>query len=130
MDLKNFEQMADGTTEIKFDNNKGVCFVAITEANSVGVIEETLQFTGSSYIIFNVTNNIFWKERVNQTISKIEILKSKYASDDNPSEFAVEFQFKNSKCVCIEYLNEEEFPDTIRVIEKYEDDQCIRLELC
>ncbi|NES98365.1 MAG: hypothetical protein F6K32_24920 [Desertifilum sp. SIO1I2] len=130
MDLDGFEQMADGSTEIKFNNSKIICFVAIAEANSVGVIEQSLPITGSSYISLNLTNNNFWQERINQKIEKIEILKSQYASNNNPSEFAVEFQLKNGKCVCIEYLDEEEFPDTIRVIEKYEENQCIRLKFC
>ena len=127
-DLENFEQLADGTTEIKFNNNKIVCFVALAEANSVGVCEEKLQDPGSSYIILDLTANHFWQTRINQPIQKIEVIKSEYASENNPSEFAVEFQLKNGKCVCIEYLDEEEFPDTIRVIDKYEGGQCTRLK--
>ncbi|MBW4650555.1 MAG: hypothetical protein KME06_17975 [Kastovskya adunca ATA6-11-RM4] len=130
MDLDNFEQMADGAIEIKFNSSKVICFVAITEANSVGVIERNLPIPGSSYIILKLTNNDFWQEKINQKIEKIEVLKSQYASNDNPSEFAVEFQLKNGKCFCIEYLDEKEFPDTIRVIEKYEGGQCIRLKFC
>lgn len=120
--------MADGTTEIKFDNNKVVCFVAITEGNSVGVTEKSLQIPGSSYLILDVTNNKFWQQRINRNIDKIEVLKSQYASENNPSEFAVEFQFTNGNYACIEYLDEEECPDTIRVIEKYDGGQCIRLK--
>lgn len=129
LDLENFEQMADGTTEIKFDNNKVVCFVAITEANSVGIIEKTLPSPGSSYLMLEVTTNNFWRPRINQDIQKIEILKSLYASENNASEFGVEFQFTNGYHMCIEYLNEEDFPDTIRVIEQYEGGHYTRLKI-
>ncbi|MGB7519095.1 MAG: hypothetical protein WA896_05630 [Spirulinaceae cyanobacterium] len=130
MDLNDFELMADGATEIKFNSGRVICFVAITEVNSVGIIEQKLPVPGESYTTLNLTNSDFWQERIDQNIKTIEIIKSQYASDHNPSEFAVEFKLENGKHFCIEYLDEEEFPDTIRVIEKYEGDRSVRLKFC
>lgn len=126
MDLNNYEQIADGATELKFNNDKFICFFAITEINSIGINENLMQPSGSSYIILNLSNNLFWQQRINQEIEAIDILQSNYASADNPSEFGVELKFKNGNYVCIEYINEEDFPDTIRILEKYEGPQCIR----
>ena len=126
INLDNFEQMADGTTEIEFNSGKVICFFAITEMSSVGITDGVMERFGSSYIILEVSNNLFWEPRINQEIEAIDILQSKYASIGNPSEFGIEFKFQNGTYVCIEYLDEEDFPDTIRVLEKYGDSQCIR----
>lgn len=126
MNLDNFEQMADGTTEIEFNSGKVICLFAITEMNSVGITDGLMEPFGSSYITLELSNNLFWESRVNQEIEAIDILQSKYASIDNPSEFGIEFKFQNVTYVCIEYLDEEDFPDTIRVLEKYDNRQCIR----
>ncbi len=126
MDLDNYERMADGPTEFKFDNDKIVCFFAITETNSVGITDDVMQRYGSSYITLNLSSNLFWQQRINQEVEAISILQSRYASTDNPSEFGVEFKLKNGTCLCIEYLDEENFPDTIRVLEEYKGPQCIR----
>ena len=126
INLDNFEQMADGTTEIEFNSGKVICFFAITEMSSVGIIDGVMEPFGSSYITLELSNNLFWEPRINQEIEAIDILQSKYASIDNPSEFGIEFKFQNVTYVCIEYLDEEDFPDTIRVLEKYDNRQCIR----
>ena len=60
---------------------------------------------GESYEYRNVTNNSFWKIRTGKTIKAISILKSKYASDDNPSEFAIKIQLENNLEIYFEYLN-------------------------
>ncbi len=126
MDLDNYEQIADGTTEFKFNDDQIVCFSAITEANSVGITNNVMQFCGDRYIILTLINNSFWEKRVNQEIEAIYILQSIYTSNENPSEFGVEFKLKNGASICIEYLDEEDFPDTIRVLEKYNGSQYIR----
>jgi hypothetical protein len=82
---------------------------------------------GYSYIYKNLTDNSFWKLRVNKTIKKIILIKSIYGSEENPLEFAVELEFENDTKVCIEYINEGDFPDTLRVIEKNEETRCTSL---
>jgi hypothetical protein len=126
MDLENFEQLADGPIEIRLDNNKVICFEAITEINSVGVLNGEIRHYGESYIPIEVTNNLFWQNRINQEIIQIDILKSKYYSTENPSEFGIEFRLENGTQFCIEYLDEEDFPDTIRVIDYYQGAEYIR----
>lgn len=70
LDLENFEQMGDGATEIRFDNEKVLCFVAVTETNSVGIIEDAMPSYGSSYIKLELTDNSFWQQRVNQKLKR------------------------------------------------------------
>ncbi len=130
MDLNNYEQVADGTTEFTFNNGTVVCFFAMTEINSVGVNDNLMQSYGNSCILLNLSNSLFWQRRINQEIETIEILQSTYASTDNPSEFGVELKFKNGTYVCIEYLNEGDSLDTIRILEKYEGSQYIRRAIC
>ena len=79
---------------------------------------------GDSYIFKNLTDNLFWKQRIGEAITRITIFRSIYASEDNPLEFAVEFEFKNDTKACIEYLNEGNFPDTLRIIEQNEETRC------
>jgi hypothetical protein len=126
MDLDNFEQMADGPTEIRLDNNKVICFAAVAEINSVGVLDGEIRRYGESYMPIEVTNNLFWNRRVNQEIIQVDILKSRYYSAENPSEFGIEFRLENNTQFCIEYLDEEDFPDTIRVLNKYQKANYIR----
>ena len=112
MNRENYEQLADGSIEFVFNNNKVISFFPWTEVESVSISDTKMNQYGDSYIYKDLTNNSFWKQRVNKTITKIVIVKSIYGSEDNPLEFAVEFEFENDTKACIEYINDEDFPDT------------------
>ena len=124
MNQENYEQLADGPIEFIFNNNKVISFYSCIEVESVSISNTMMNQYGDSYIYKNLTNNSFWKQRVNRTISKIIIVKSVYGSKENPLEFAVEFKFENDTKACIEYINDADFPDTLRVIEKNEETKC------
>lgn len=126
---ENYEQMADGPIEFVFDNNKVISFYSWTEVESVSITNVKMIQYGDSYIYNNLTDNLFWKHRVGEVITKIIIFKSIYGSEENPLEFAVEFEFENDTKVCIEYLNEGDFPDTLRVIEENEETRCTKTVL-
>jgi hypothetical protein len=114
--LDDFQQNADGAIEIKFDNDIIVNFRALTEANSISVFKGEMPVYGESYIYTNVSNNSFWTSRIGQKITEIYILQSEFCSVENPSEFGLKIVFENNTKVCIEYLDEEDFPDTLRIV--------------
>lgn len=125
MDLDEYQQNADGPIEFRFDDNTVVHFFANTEMFSVGVIAEAMPNYGDSYEYLDVSKNPFWSVRVNQEISKITFLKSSNWSEGYPSEFGIEILFGNGKKVLIEYLDEEEYPDMIKLAEHYTGQNCI-----
>lgn len=126
MKQENYEQMADGPTELVFSNDRVVSFFPLTEIFSVGVTNTEMHQYGDSYIYKDLTDNLFWKQRVGQAIMKVLILKSANATEKNPMEFGVEFEFENDTRACVEFIDEGEFPDTLRIIEKYEETECIK----
>lgn len=123
-DLENFQQNADGPIEIQFDNDIVVNFRALTEANSIAIFEGKMPIYGESYIYMDVSHNSFWKSRIRQKIVEIYILQSEFCSEENPCEFGLEIVFENNNKVCIEYLDEDDFPDTLRIV-----DECKELKL-
>ena len=124
LNQENCEQMADGSIEFIFNNHKIISFYSYTEVESISVSNTKMNQYGDSYIYKDLTNNLFWKKRVNKTITKITIVQSVYASKENSLEFAVEFEFENETKACIEYINDEDFPDTLRIIEENEETEC------
>jgi hypothetical protein len=119
MNLDDFEQMADGPTEIQLDDGTFFSLYALSEIGSIGIQGGKMKQYGDSYTFVDVTNNDFWRARVGKKIKSIEILQSKYASPDNPSEFGIKLGLESSTEVNFEYLDEEDYPDTIRVVAKY-----------
>lgn len=116
MDLEDFEQRADGPVEFQLENERILHFVALTTENSVGVAEGKMPCYGESYTLLDVSNSAFWKWRIGQIVTRIEILKSKHFSSENPSEFGIDLRFGNGLRACIEFLDEEDFPDTLRIV--------------
>ncbi len=114
-----FEQTADGPIEIMLDDGNILNFYSLLEIESIGVKKGLMEKYGDSYEYRNLTKNSFWKPRIGRIIKKIFFLKSKYASDNNPSEFAIKIQLENNLEIYFEYLNEEDFLDTLRITEKY-----------
>ena len=125
MDLDEYEQNADGPVELTFDDKTVVHFVAETETLSIGVIGGCMPRYGANYALTTISNNSFWCDRTEQKIVRIVVLKSCHWSEDYPSEFGIEIWFENGKKVLIEYLNEEDFPDMIKVAEQYEGQPCL-----
>lgn len=119
MDFDEYEQSADGPVEFRFHDNTLVHFIAETELFSIGVIAGNMPRYGDSYVLHDVSDNPFWQDRVNQEICQVVVMKASGWSDDYPSEFGVEFLFKNGKQVQIEYLDEENYPDMIKVSGRY-----------
>ncbi|GEM_PF-5643018 len=118
-DLPDYEQNADGPIQLIFSNNMVVHFVSMTESDSVGIFIGSMPAYGSSYMIRDLSENSFWMDRIGQKIEEIHILQSVFVSEYNPNEFGIELIFADKKTVCIEYLDDEDNPDMIRVISSY-----------
>jgi hypothetical protein len=126
LNIDDFEQMADGPIEFTLIDGKVINFFSIPEVDSVGIEEGCMNLYGDSYILQDLSNNEFWKSRTNQKIISATILQSKYFSPSNPSEFGLEFELENGKYFYIEYLNEDNFFETLRVLDKYHSPPCIK----
>lgn len=75
---------------------------------------------GESYVLSNVGKNSFWSDKINQKICKISYLKSSDFTEDYPCEFGIRMHFENGSSVIFEYVDEMEFPDTLRIVEKHD----------
>ena len=125
MDLADFEQNADGPVELTISDDSVLHFVADTEGFSIGVVPGEMPHYGDSYNLRNLSGNVFWGDRVDQEITQLTLFKSSDYSDDYPSEFGLEISFINGKKVLIEYKDEEDYPDMIRVVDHYSGRSCI-----
>lgn len=125
MDLNDWQQNADGPIEFQFDNDMVIHFIVKTELDSIGVIVGKMPRYGDSYLPIDVSNNSFWFARVGHEIIRLTLLKSPEWSGDYPSEFGVEVLFSNGKKALVEYLNELDHPDMVRVSEGYSGLPCI-----
>ena len=123
-DRSDFEQMADGVTKIQMESGTTVHFYALTELNSVGVSPGPMRKYGDSYKLIDVSDNDFWVARLRKKIKSIKVLKSKYSSPSNPSEFAVMLVLEDGLKAYFEYLDDENFPDTARVVGEYTGPDC------
>ena len=81
MYLENYEQMADGPTELVFSNSKIVSFFPWTEIFSIGITQVKIEREGRCSIYKDLTDNPFWRQRVGQVIMKVIILKSTNATE-------------------------------------------------
>ena len=122
--LENYEQMADGPTELVFSNSKIVSFFPWTEIFSIGITQVKIEREGRCSIYKDLRDHPFWRQRIGQVIMKVIILKSTNATKKNPMEFAVEFEFENNIKVCIEYVDD---PDSLKIIKKNEETRCTSL---
>lgn len=57
--LVNYEQMADGSTELLFSDGQTVSIFSLTEILSVGITKLQVIANNDSYFIKDVTNNSF-----------------------------------------------------------------------
>lgn len=125
MDLPEYEQNADGPIQFITDDGSIVHFIADTETFSIGIASGEMPRYGDSYELKDVSSNSFWGGRIGQDIKQIILLKSKDWSEDYPCEFGVEISFANGTKVLIEYIDEEDYPDMIKVADHYTDQPCI-----
>jgi len=125
MDLSDFEQNADGPVEFIVDDNSAIHFVAETERFSIGIVSGEMLRYGDSYVLTDVSNNSFWDDRIGQKITRLTLLKASDWSEDYPSEFGIIISFNNGKNVLIEYIDDEEHPDMIKVASNYTGRPCI-----
>ncbi len=125
MDLADYEQNADGPVQFIVNDNSTLHFVADTEQFSIGVVSGEMPRYGDSYELTDVSDNVFWGERIGEKIIQLTLLRSSDWSEDYPSEFGLEILFKNGKSVLIEYKDEEDFPDMIRVADHCTEQRCI-----
>lgn len=125
MDMEAYQQNADGPIEFRLDDNTMVHFISETETFSIGVVSGEMPRYGNSYLLVDVSDSPFWHDRIRQEISQIVYLKSSEWSEDYPSEFGVEIVFANGKKILIEYLDEENYPDMMRVADQYVGKPCI-----
>ena len=124
-DLVDYEQNADGPVELVVSDGSVVHFVADSETFSVGVVPGKMPRYGDSYNYKDLSDNFFWHNRVGQEIKQLVIFKSPDYSTDYPSEFGIEILFANKKKVLIEYRDEEDYPDMIRVAGRYSGQSCV-----
>ena len=125
MDLTDYEQNADGPVEFIISDSSAIHFVADTERFSIGVVSGEMPVYGDSYKLADTSNNSFWNERIGQEIKKLTLFKSFDHSEDYPSEFGVEISFVNRKKVLIEYKDEDDYPDMIKVVDNYTGQPCV-----
>ncbi|MDP1696380.1 MAG: hypothetical protein Q8L45_01110 [Xanthomonadaceae bacterium] len=125
MDLPGYEQNADGPIQFIINDGSIVHFIADTETFSIGIVSGEMPRFGSSYELRDVSNNSFWSGKVGQEIKQIALLKSKDWSKDYPCEFGIELSFSYGETALIEYLDEEDYPDMIKVADHYTGQPCI-----
>ena len=119
LNLRNYEQMADGYTELLFNDGQTINIFALTKILNVGITKCQVIANNDSYVIKDVTSNSFWQQRINREIIRIVISKSIYASEIYNSEFGLQIEFQNNTQLIFEYLSEENCLDTIRIISNY-----------
>ncbi len=129
LDLDDWEQSADGPIELTIEDDSSLHFFAKTEMFSMGLAAGKMPQYGDSYVLKNISNNSFWSNRVGQKIVKVKVLKASDSSEDYPSEFGLEILFSNGEKVLIEYLNDQEHLDMIRVSNSYLGPCCITYDV-
>lgn len=65
---------------------------------------------GPSYELRTLTDNPFWRERIGQVVKEIIV-----QTLGEGEESCVALRFDNAVTVYVEYVNEEEFPDMLRI---------------
>ncbi len=119
MDREDFEQNADGPLEVTLNSGRTFVFFSNTESFSVEVQAGEMPMYGESYKVFDLTNTFFWSCRVNREIRNITAMKSKDANEQFALEFGLQIDLDNDLSFYVEYIDEADFPDMIRVTEKY-----------
>ena len=129
-DLDDFQQNADGSVEITFDNGTVTHFSAFTTGSSVAIFEGKAPLYGESYVYMDVSHNSFWSSRIGQKITNINILQLESFSADYPAECVLEIIFENNTRACIEYIDEnEKVFDALTVTSEFYESNLIRHQI-
>ena len=115
LDLRDCEQNADGPLEIELEGGRFITFTAVTEALGINIIKGRMPAYGPSYIYRDITLNEFWSQRLGSEIKRVAALKNVDSEGDFSREFGLLISLGNGKSFVVEYLNEEEWPDMMRV---------------
>ncbi len=124
--LDDFQQNADGSVEIKLDTGTVIHFRAFTTGASVAVFEGKAPLYGDSYVYMNVSHNSFWSSRIGQKIASINILQVESFDKYYPAECVLEIIFENKTTACMEYIDNEDFFDALRVTSEFDESNLIR----
>lgn len=124
--IDEFQQNGDGPVEIQFDNGTVIHFRAYTQGNSVTIFTGKMPLYGDSYMYMDVTHNSFWSSRIWQKITDVYIFQSEHFVPDFPLECVLEMFFANNTNACIEYIDNEEFFDALRVTSQFDKSNLIR----
>jgi len=109
------DEESDGPTEFVFDGGIAIHFVPNTEHMSVMVGTGRMPSWGVHFCEIEPISNGFWSQRVGSAVVAALVLVSDYAEPGNRSEFAVELELEGGLRVVLEYLSDEEHPDTLRL---------------
>ena len=111
------DEESDGETEFVFGNGDVLHLTSHTESMSVQIAGELLPEDNRYSKIVDVTQNSFWKERVERKVTGIDVLVSDSATNSNRQEFAIGFHFAGAPSCYVEYISDEDHVDQIRVID-------------
>lgn len=115
MDLYEYQQMADGPIEFELISGAKLHFISETEEFSIGVVSGSMPRYGDSYKPIDLTSNDFWKARIDHEIKTINICISPREAAAPIEEFGLSIVFSNGMIALIEYVDEDDSRDTIRV---------------
>ncbi len=124
---QNFEQNGDGPVEIQLQDGFLVHFIGYTERCSILLKQGPMPDYGKFYKNIDVSHTHFWQQRLNKSINNIIILEDTDSIDI--CEFGIEVYIDNASPFVIEYINEEEWPDMIRITEHKEYFHCQKIPL-
>lgn len=121
------DELSDGSIELH--SNDGACLHFLPDATRMSILLGVGHAPGfgESYFAKDVTASVFWRVRVDRPIVQFTILKSRYQTIAQPSEFGLEVQLQGSLGFVIEWESGDEFSDTLRVVEPREPAECIRI---
>ena len=128
-DRTDFEQDADGPTSLYFEPSLLIHIQPDTEKCGLKVSDADPSGFGPGYVARDVSRNRFWAQRTGARVIHVEILKSVHATQDLPSEFGLEVHFHQGLTAGLEYIDTEEWPDTLRVRAKLDDASAERIVL-
>jgi len=106
------DESSDGLTVFKLESGQYFFVVPVTE--NAGIKIGLGNVTNQSDLSFekDVTENLFWKERLG-VLKKIEVL----SEPQNNNEFALQLVFENHKKAVIQYIDNDNFFDSLIVSE-------------
>lgn len=128
-DLENFEQMADGPIEVLLSDSRLFHFVSMVTPMSIGMATGEMPKYGDSHESIDPSLNSFWESRLRKTIQSVRILKSKTASTHCPYEFGLKLGLQDGPDICFEFIDEKDWPETLRIVEKISGSDYVEIEV-